>query len=154
VTLSPVIHDPLRMQQETALLRRAFRKGWVDDETGRHIVQEMRRLVDNAPNIRDRIAAARVVLQAAAVDARREGHDVQAATADKVSARDTAARLLSTPEGRALCARQAELLDAPSPPEVALDDKNGEPVQEESDRRENANPGTVGFFRNGAGSAR
>jgi len=49
----------------------------VDDETGRHIVQEMRRLVDSAPSIRDRIAAARVVIAAAAVHVRREATAVQ-----------------------------------------------------------------------------
>jgi hypothetical protein len=104
------------------MARRAIRGGWVDDETGLAIVAKMCAVV-LAPDTprRDRIAAARVLIPAAAVGARREGNAVQEEDLSRVQAAQAGAAhiraILETPEGREALARLSRItLTAADPP--------------------------------------
>ncbi len=100
---------------------RTAEKRWgLTPELRRRVVACASSLLDS-DNGRERVAAMRTLAMLDAIDAKRERTDSQASTADRVSARDVAARLLSTPEGRALAAAQAELLGAPPALQTSLE---------------------------------
>jgi hypothetical protein len=110
--VTPPIPSAIAPLSALADARTAQRRWGLTDDLRRRVVACASELLGSA-NARERVAAMRTLAFLDNIDAKRERNDQQAATADKVSARETAARLLSTPEGRALCAAQAELLGAP-----------------------------------------
>lgn len=79
--------DPHHSRRDLALVRRAIREGWVSDERAEHILDEMETICCHEPaaKARVKIAAARVVMAAAAIDARRENTEGMEDTAsDKI----------------------------------------------------------------------
>jgi hypothetical protein len=68
------------VRSEARLLQRAIRKGWVSEEQGKMVVQEMCQIVGRRGEYTtaERIAAAKVVMRAAKVDVEREANDIAA----------------------------------------------------------------------------
>jgi hypothetical protein len=75
--------DPHHARRDLALIRRAVRERWVSDARAERILAEMEAICCDQENAdpRNKIAAARVVMAGAAIDARREATDQQAETA-------------------------------------------------------------------------
>ncbi len=126
--------DEALVQDADHVLARAIRERWpISNDLRERAVATAMVLLDSL-DYRARTAALRFLVNADNVNAKRERTDSQASTADRVSARDVAARLLSTPEGRALAAAQAELLGAPpalqtgleAPPAIQTDSLNSD----------------------------
>jgi hypothetical protein len=66
--------DPHHSRRDLRMIRRAIKQGWVTDERAMRILDEMQAICCDEPTakVRDKIAAARVVMAAAAIDAKRE----------------------------------------------------------------------------------
>jgi hypothetical protein len=101
--------------------RRLVRGGWVDDENGAKVVEEMVRVLSSSPSERNRIAAARTLAALASVDVRRESNHTRERGQDSTAATAALRAFLSTPQG-------AELLSTLSPALLA----SPEPTVQES----------------------
>jgi hypothetical protein len=114
---------PGQRRSDLRLVRRAVRGGWVSDATGELVVREMRALLTSDLAPRDRIAAARVIMQAAAVDVRRQALGVQERTGEIECATAGMREILRSPQGRValaeLTSRVAAIGNAPPLPEAA-----------------------------------
>jgi hypothetical protein len=64
------------------LLRSAIRRRWVSPELQAKAMREVEQILDHCPSTRQRLAAVRLVLCAAAVDAQNEAADQEAAQAE------------------------------------------------------------------------
>jgi hypothetical protein len=64
------------------LLRSAIRRRWVSPELQAKAIREVEQILDHCPSTRQRLAAVRLVLCAAAVDAQNEAADQEAAQAE------------------------------------------------------------------------
>jgi hypothetical protein len=111
---------PAQRRSDLRLVRRAVRGGWVSDATGELVVREMRALLTSDLAARDRIAAARVIMQAAAVDVRRQALGVQERTGEIECATAGMREVLRSPQGMAALAELTSRLAAatliPPPP--------------------------------------
>lgn len=116
-------------------LQRAINAAWpVDASIRQRVVNAALSLLDS-PDHRARSAACRIILGADSLNARRERARLEANTADTSSTRAAYAQLLSTPEGRQLVLRQAELLDSAACSEN-LSEVRAEPTREREREKE------------------
>lgn len=139
----PVVLDPLAGERgrippirDLRTVERLVSRGWVDDETGRRIAEEMAKIIlhDGMASRRDRIMAARVYAAFRQGDLREEANAIQDRGQTQSAHQRALAALLSSEEGRRILSSlssipQLDLSDSVQPlnvtPPVTLQGLSG-----------------------------
>ncbi len=98
------------VKRQAPLVKQAILGGWVSDDVGLMLVEEMARVVEYSDSPRDKVAAGRVLAALASVDARRESTSTSSKNAEAALALDALRTAMRSSESSQLFSQLASML--------------------------------------------